>query len=304
MILLYHAIVSDSAPAERWCIGQSLPQSSFEQHIRWLSKWGSILPIPEYLEVIQSPNGWQRRIFALTFDDGLGCTCEWACPVLQALEIPATFFISTCHLQTGRLLWFSYLNALCFESIYHVLRCDGYSLPLGTLDERKQARRVLGQLARDSGKPGTFCRQLANFHPLPSEIAKQYTGLSYRELAAMSNDPLFEIGAHTVTHPFLSRAPRPVQSEEIFESKRLLAELTGRPVRYFAYPGGDYNQETIALVKEAGYEAAFATIPRGIGQDRRFEIGRVGIYSKSLFKVCLKAMGVTSLLEKIGIAAG
>lgn len=304
MILLYHAIVSDSAPAERWCIGQALPQSSFERHVRWLSRWGSILPLPEYLAEIQKPLGQQKRIFALTFDDGLGCTYQFACPLLRSLQVPATFFISTCHLQAGRLLWFSYLNALCFESEYDVLRCDGHCLPLSSLEERKGARRVLGQMARDSGKPDTFCRQLARFHPLPTDLTEQYHGLSSDELVCMSRDALFEIGAHTVTHPYLSRVPRPVQSNEIFESRRRLHELTQQPVRYFAYPGGDYNEDTIALVKEAGYEAAFATIPHELEPDSRFEIGRVGIYSKSLVKVCLKAMGITSLLERVGIATG
>ena len=82
---------------------------------------------------------------------------------------------------------------------------------------------------------------------------------------------------------------------EIFESQRLLSELSGKPVRYFAYPSGDYNLDTLELVEAAGYQAAFATIPRGLDSEPRFEIERIGIYSPSLVKLHAKALGAARL---------
>jgi peptidoglycan/xylan/chitin deacetylase (PgdA/CDA1 family) len=68
-----------------------------------------------------------------------------------------------------------------------------------------------------------------------------------------------EIGAHTLTHPQLSRIPLDHAQEEIESSKKKLEDLFGVPVRHFAYPYGDYNQDVIRLVREAGFHTACTT---------------------------------------------
>jgi peptidoglycan/xylan/chitin deacetylase (PgdA/CDA1 family) len=301
MILLYHAIVSDAAPEGRYCIGQALPRRSFERQIRWLKNYGEVLPLPEYLELTTEN---RTTKFAITFDDGMACTFEHGCPVLRELNCPATFFVSTAHLDRGEPLWFNYLNALCFEGIYDSIAVNRTTVPLQTVQQKKSARINLEQKARASGRPDNFCRQLASNFPLPRELADQYSGMSQAEIQELCSCKLFEIGAHTVHHPFLTRIPISLQIEEICRSKQQLSQFSRRPIRYFSYPGGDYNSETIELVKAAGFEASFATIPRGIGAEGPFEIGRVGIYSSSLLKFSLKARGVATLLQRVGIRIG
>jgi peptidoglycan/xylan/chitin deacetylase (PgdA/CDA1 family) len=102
-----------------------------------------------------------------------------------------------------------------------------------------------------------------------------------------------------VSHPFLDRLPRARQAEEIVESKRTLEAITGKPVRYFAYPNGDYDRNTLAAVREAGFDAAFAVRSKRLEADGRFEIERVGIYSTSHVKFWLKATGVVALAHRV-----
>ena len=54
---------------------------------------------------------------------------------------------------------------------------------------------------------------------------------------------------------------------------------------YFAYPNGSYNEQTISLVEEAGYSSAFAVKPKQIKHSFKYQIPRVGIYSKSILKL-------------------
>ena len=68
-----------------------------------------------------------------------------------------------------------------------------------------------------------------------------------------------EIGAHTLTHPRLSKIPLSRAREEISSSKKKLEDLFGVPVTHFAYPYGDYNQEIVRFVQEAGFQAACTT---------------------------------------------
>jgi peptidoglycan/xylan/chitin deacetylase (PgdA/CDA1 family) len=71
---------------------------------------------------------------------------------------------------------------------------------------------------------------------------------------------LFEIGAHTITHP---RDLRDISEEEawkeISESKVIIEKITGLPVTKFCYPRGRYDDKIKELVKKAGFKEARLT---------------------------------------------
>jgi peptidoglycan/xylan/chitin deacetylase (PgdA/CDA1 family) len=71
------------------------------------------------------------------------------------------------------------------------------------------------------------------------------------------------IGAHTLTHPILTETADAIAAEEIAASKRALEDITGGPVTLFAYPNGrpgrDYADRHVAMVKDAGFQAAVST---------------------------------------------
>lgn len=65
-----------------------------------------------------------------------------------------------------------------------------------------------------------------------------------------------EIGAHTSTHPRLTRISEVRAREEISGSRQKLEDLFGRPVRHFCYPYGDHDDRVVNWVGEAGYATA------------------------------------------------
>jgi peptidoglycan/xylan/chitin deacetylase (PgdA/CDA1 family) len=71
-----------------------------------------------------------------------------------------------------------------------------------------------------------------------------------------------EIGAHTLTHPRLTELSPAEARREIFDSRKILEDLTGKPVLHFCYPYGRWNPQVRDLVMEAGYETA-TTVDRG-----------------------------------------
>jgi len=297
---MYHGIVSGFDPVERWCAGQALPLRCFEQQLSWLKSHRQIVALRDYLKMTEHGKLAARDVVTVTFDDGLASTFQHAQPLLKKWSIPATFFIATSHLERGHLLWFSYLNALCFEGVYDKLSVRGATFVLSSIEHRKQARRSLGALARASGNPRAFSNELAEAYPLQASVTAEYKGMSYEQVSLFGKCDLLECGAHTVSHSYLDQLSKDKQAEEIFQSKHQLSELTGKPVRYFAYPNGDYNRETLKLVKEAGYEAAFATCSKRLGTDVRFEIERMGIYSTSFLKFWLKVQGLVTFACRVG----
>jgi peptidoglycan/xylan/chitin deacetylase (PgdA/CDA1 family) len=78
------------------------------------------------------------------------------------------------------------------------------------------------------------------------------------------------IGAHTLTHPHLTRLSEAEARREIFDSKRKLEDRFGVAIDDFCYPYGDFNPRVRDLVIEAGYHTAVSTVAgvNGPGADR------------------------------------
>ena len=302
MILLYHGIVADDAPPERSCAAQALPLRVFVRHISWIARRLRIVPLSEYLE--RRGTRGASRLAALTFDDGLAETFERVEPYLRSETIPATFFVSTAHCRPGVLLWFTALDALCFEGEHPAVEAGGRVFPLGSLEEKRQARRALGRLARESGDARVFARDLLSRHPLSDSACRPYRGMSFEEIRAAASGSLFEIGSHTASHPYLTSLPTAERRAEIAGGRAEIAAATGRSVRYFAYPGGDYDGQTLGLVRDAGFESALATVSNHLEEDDRYEVERVGIYSPPLWKVALKAAGIVPVARRLGFQIG
>ena len=70
-----------------------------------------------------------------------------------------------------------------------------------------------------------------------------------------------EIVSHTENHLDLSSDKYSDDDlhREIFGSKQVLEEKLGRPIDFFVYPYGRYNEKALEVVKAAGYKMAFTT---------------------------------------------
>ena len=88
------------------------------------------------------------------------------------------------------------------------------------------------------------------------------TPAQVRELAGLGH----EIGAHTVTHPRLTKVPLPKARAEMADSKKSLEDLLGTEVVSFAYPKGDYNAAIKDTVRAIGFRFA-VTIREGLVGD-------------------------------------
>lgn len=89
-------------------------------------------------------------------------------------------------------------------------------------------------------------------------------GLSRDELLNLAAEPLCTIGAHTINHPKLENLSVQEQRVEIKQSKQDLERLLGHPVDHFSYPHGSFNEDTIAIVSECGFQSALMAWGGGV----------------------------------------
>ncbi len=69
----------------------------------------------------------------------------------------------------------------------------------------------------------------------------------------------FEIGAHTMTHPHLTKIPNVMAAREINQSKHFLEQTVGNHIDSFCYPYGAYNDKIASLVATSGFRIARTT---------------------------------------------
>lgn len=127
---------------------------------------------------------------------------------------------------------------------------------------------------------------------VPEEVARDlFDGMNAEQLVACSQNPLITIGSHAVSHPLLTKCTTVELAYELAESKRFLEEITGREVKLFAYPTGDYNRLVAEAVQSAGYTAGFAVDSHKVGL-AQFEIPRIGIYNHRASYLGAKLSGI------------
>lgn len=69
----------------------------------------------------------------------------------------------------------------------------------------------------------------------------------------------WEIDAHSMTHADLAATGGAALRHEVAGSRQAIRRLFGVTPRFFCYPAGRYDAETIAAVEAAGYEGATTT---------------------------------------------
>lgn len=80
------------------------------------------------------------------------------------------------------------------------------------------------------------------------------------QLKEIAQSGLVEIGAHTMDHTYLAGLPLKKVKSEIEESKKYLEEKLGIQIVSFAYPYGAFDNQSIQVVKDAGFKTAVTTI--------------------------------------------
>ncbi|GAC1465807.1 MAG: polysaccharide deacetylase family protein [Chamaesiphon sp.] len=107
-------------------------------------------------------------------------------------------------------------------------------------------------LLKKYGYPGLFSIYTLNIGKNTGR-----THVTWDQLREMVANPLVTISAHSVTHPRdVTVLPDDQLRMEIVDSKRILEEHLGIPIRYFTYPEGKYDARVETFVQAAGYEAA------------------------------------------------
>jgi peptidoglycan/xylan/chitin deacetylase (PgdA/CDA1 family) len=270
-VLIFHRVLATPDPL----FPEEVDAARFEAICRWLAHWFNVLPLDRAARML-ADGTLPARAMVITFDDGYADNHDLALPILARHGLCATFFIATDFLDGGR-MW----NDTVIESIRRT-RCK--ELDLSDLTEGKLVRVELDDATR---RRHAIDLILGHFKYLPvverQRMVDAVAVLSQAELpddlmmtagqVTALRDAGMQIGGHTASHPILAELSDELARDEIVRGKKRLEQIIGQRVTLFAYPNGrpdrDYTARTVALAKEAGFEAAVTTAwgAAGTGSD-------------------------------------
>ncbi|GEM_PF-308172 len=262
-ILMYHKISREPDP-----FFPSISERTFKEQMVYIKRYYQIISLDDLVMCLRSGEKLPRRSIVVTFDDGNAQTLKLVSPILEGLKVPVTVFLSANLAEENNFIWTDLLRLQ-----FKLTKLNQYAIQLNgnrrewhltNVRERLQAAeeisRKLKKMVNHERK--NLMDQLD--HDLkvkPSELPNDWllTGKQIQHLVKTN----IKFGAHTLTHPILSRMPLNEARYEIFESKRWLENILNEKVKHFAYPNGevgDFTEEHQNFVAQAGFDSASSTI--------------------------------------------
>ena len=280
-ILMYHNFPADSSILRRQC-----------EHIR---RYYSPVAMRGISDAIHRGGAIPGNAVAITVDDGYRDFLENAYPVFAEFEIPATVFLVTDFLDRKKLLWWDEIQQALVQTQRGTVDWPLLGTTRKLIPRSAEAKQQAYDIAQDlKDLPDSERRKsiATLLHllgvPSPSNFSGEFAPMSWDEVRTLTRNQV-EFGAHTRTHPILSKIEdRGHLRDEILSSRdRLVAEL-GQPVLHFCYPNGrerDIGPTVLEVIREGGFETAVTTVE---GMNR---------LNSSANPFLLKRLGVSPLMN-------
>lgn len=269
LILMYHRVLpGDDNRARHEEPGMYVTPETFNNHIKHISQYFDFIKLSEWVDRQAKQRPLPPNSCAITFDDGWSDNYEFAYPILQTHQVPATVFLVSDMIGTCQTFWPERLTRLVLalartpDAVTNVenrwlktiLGNDG-------LPETPTPELMSGFIANAKSLPDSRLLELIGASESSMNIADTQTPalLDWEQTNEMLDSGLIEAGSHTRRHTRLdATTDTALLEDEIVTSKRVIEERIDRPVSTFCFPNGDYSPTALDIVRQH-YTAAVTT---------------------------------------------
>jgi peptidoglycan/xylan/chitin deacetylase (PgdA/CDA1 family) len=216
-----------------------------------------------------SERDFSRRFASFTFDDGYRDNRDFALPVMREFDAPFTVYVTSDFAQGTGSLWWVALETVIAKASHIEATIDGVTthLDASTLPAKKAAFARLHDWLRALPGRDDLSREIGKLcarHGVDQNQICRDLCLSWDELKPFVNEPLVNIGAHSVTHCNIAKQSDEMAKQEMAISRSRIEDALQRPALHFAYPYGDRlaaGGREFAFAREAGFNTAVTTRP-------------------------------------------
>jgi peptidoglycan/xylan/chitin deacetylase (PgdA/CDA1 family) len=208
---------------------------------------------------------------AFTVDDGYADFATVASPIFAEFECPVTVFLVSGVLDGLEWFWWDRITAALELTRHRSIEVEVGGGPMrlawtNSVERDRAASALMEALKRVSDtERRTILARLPRLLDveLPARPPMRYAPMTWDDVRRCGTRGA-TFGAHTVTHPILSRVDDTAAREEIAVSWQRLRAETSALSYVFCYPNGgglDYTAREPELLAPLGFEAAVTTAP-------------------------------------------
>jgi len=272
LILMYHRILPlQDQRAQQEEPGMMVSPETFALHISIIRERFEIMHLSQWLELKNKGENLPERCCAITFDDGWADNYEYAFPVLQQHNIPATIFLVSNMIGKQNDFWPGRLARVLtniaqqhspqwsHSSLNWIKQCKTDFTFSSTAPTQEQLSDIINEMkAYNDDDIHQRLDDIESSLQLDIKDSKPLL-LDWRQVNTMCDTGLIEVGSHTCNHIRLTQDGNKEQlQDEIINSKATIEQYTGKEVKTFCYPNGDYSEHALSIVKQ-NYHGAVTT---------------------------------------------
>jgi L-malate glycosyltransferase len=257
---------------------------ALEETIRYFASNFNVVPLRHVLEAMEGKRELKPPVLTITFDDGRKSFVTHALPILRKHNICASVSIVTKTLQPSFVLWTDVVEQLVAK--LETVRLPKYldyvgSFETGTFPLKRAAVIRLKAYLRylPARRREAAVRELLKLNEIrEEELSTSGLYLTREDISTLLESGV-EICSHSHSHEVFSLLSVEEARSELITSKRILEEVTGKKIEFFAFPSGtraDFRPQDVSLAQEAGYLAALTTLRGAVRlSNRAFLLPRI-----------------------------
>jgi peptidoglycan/xylan/chitin deacetylase (PgdA/CDA1 family) len=266
-LLMYHRVIDPDNPQPFICqSGMFVTKDTFNNQVRFLKDHFDLVFLDDLIK--KRVKGKDiSKCCSITFDDGWRDNYTVAFPILEKYSAPATIFLATGFVGSDRIFWPDelsfYLENIPVSKLLSEPTTEATKGFVNKISKRiEKGPEYIKEYAIEALKLDSiaeredilkYLRSMTGDKRIPAQI------MNWNEARKMIESGLVRFGAHTVNHVLLHQVSTDILGKEINASRDDIQTHLGCKINLFAYPNGNFDNDTEKFLLDNGFIGAVTT---------------------------------------------
>ena len=259
-IFLFHGVIKENPFEVRNYNRKHIFEHEFYELLNSLRQNGSPISIEEIVCGEKIP----PKAFIISFDDGFENNYSVAAPILEGLNIPAVFYITSSFVDQNLMSWVDQIDFAVENATKEKISLSFFEMPI-LISTNKEKIDFLDKIRILAKGDISFFMQKERYikeifdachvKECVSHTSSLDLKRNWEQVTELDKKNLFTIGGHTHTHPIMSYLNASELENEISTCLDFLEHSCLQKIKHFSYPEGlghCYNAQVIGMLKNKG----------------------------------------------------
>ncbi len=265
-IYLFHGVVDRKNIGVKNYTNKHIHINKFKKILKNLKNKGQAISMDDIVNLKKNKIDFPDYSYAITFDDGYYNNYSFAAPILNDLNVPATFYVTTDFIANNSMSWIDMIED-SISKLKFRQKIFYKNFKSKNLISKKNKIRFLNFLRKEIKTDNKIdpYKEVRNIAKNNNIILKTSLNnifdkkMTWDNLNKISSDKKFIVGGHGKTHRILSYLNNDDVKNEIKNSINLINKKLSIKVKHFSYPEGlnfCFGKREISILKKNGIKCS------------------------------------------------